>query len=171
MAFLLVQPNGSKLWRYAYRFHGKQKTLSLGSYPLVSLRDARTKRDEARELLTKDIDPGEKLKADKLQRIIQSAITFTHVADEFVEKMELEGKAPVTLTKKKWLLDMAKADFGRKPIHEIKAPEILQTLKRLRTKVTTKLPAVFAQRSVRSSVMVSPQHVPIVIQHSVCVAR
>lgn len=132
--FLLVQPNGSKLWRYAYRFHGKQKTLSLGSYPLVSLRDARTKRDEARELLTKDIDPGEKLKADKLQRIIQSAITFTHVADEFVEKMELEGKAPVTLTKKKWLLDMAKADFGRKPIHEIKAPEILQTLKKVEDK-------------------------------------
>ncbi|UWF60365.1 Arm DNA-binding domain-containing protein [Brucella sp. 2716] len=41
--FLLVQPNGSKLWRYAYRFQGKQKTLSLGSYPLVGLRDARTK--------------------------------------------------------------------------------------------------------------------------------
>ncbi len=132
--FLLVQPNGSKLWRYAYRFQGKQKTLSLGSYPLVGLRDARTKRDEARELLKHQIDPGEKLKSDKLQRIIQSAITFTHVADEFVEKMEREGKAPVTLTKKKWLLDMAKADFGQKPIHEIKAPEILQALKKVEAK-------------------------------------
>ena len=132
--FLLVQPNGSKLWRYAYRFHGKQKTLSLGSYPLVSLREARTKRDEARELLSKEIDPGEKLKSDKLQRIIQSAITFTYVADEFLEKMEREGKATVTLTKKRWLLDMAKVGFGQKPIHEIKAPEILQTLKKVEEK-------------------------------------
>lgn len=132
--FLLVQPSGSKLWRYAYRFQGKQKTLSLGSYPLVSLRDARTKRDEARELLIKEIDPGEKLKSDKLQRLIQSSITFTHVADEFLEKMECEGKALVTLTKKRWLLDMAKAGFGKKPIHEIKAPEILQTLKKVEAK-------------------------------------
>ncbi len=101
---------------------------------MVSLRDARTKRDEARELLIKEIDPGEKLKSDKLQRLIQSSITFTHVADEFLEKMECEGKALVTLTKKRWLLDMAKADFGKKPIHEIKAPEILQTLKKVEAK-------------------------------------
>lgn len=132
--FLLVQPNGSKLWRYAYRFDGKQKTLSLGAYPLVSLRDARTKRDEARELLTQRIDPGEKLKTDKLERLIQSAITFQHVANEFMDKMEREGKAPVTLTKKRWLIGMANTDFGHKPIHEIKAPEILQTLKKVENK-------------------------------------
>ena len=132
--FLLVQPNGSKLWRYAYRFDGKQKTLSLGAYPLVSLRDARTKRDEARELLMQQIDPGEKLKTDKLERLIQSAITFQHVANEFIDKMEREGKAPVTLTKKRWLIGMANTDFGHKPIHEIKAPEILQTLKKVEAK-------------------------------------
>jgi len=123
-----------KLWRYAYRFDGKQKTLSLGAYPLVSLRDARTKRDEARELLMQQIDPGEKLKTDKLERLIQSAITFQHVANEFIDKMEREGKAPVTLTKKRWLIGMANTDFGHKPIHEIKAPEILQTLKKVEAK-------------------------------------
>lgn len=132
--FLLVQPNGSKLWRYAYRYLGKQKTLSLGAYPVVGLRDARIKRDEARDLLAQDIDPGEKLKSDKLNRLIQAAITFTHVADEFVDKLEREGKAPVTLLKKKWLLAMAKADFGHKPINEIKAPEILHTLKKVEDK-------------------------------------
>lgn len=132
--FLLVQPNGSKLWRYAYRFLGKQKTLSLGAYPAVGLRDARTKRDEARDLLIQNIDPGEKVKSDKLQRIIEAAITFSHVADEFVEKLEREGKAPVTLVKKKWLISMAKADFGNKPIHEIKAPEILHALKKIEAK-------------------------------------
>lgn len=132
--FLLVQPNGSKLWRYAYRFLGKQKTLSLGAYPVVGLRDARTKRDEARELLVQNVDPGEKIKSDKLQRIIEAAITFSHIADEFVEKLEREGKAAVTLTKKKWLISMAKADFGNKPINEIKAPEILYALKKVEAK-------------------------------------
>jgi hypothetical protein len=47
---LLVQPNGSKLWRLAYRFEGKQKTLALGIYPSISLADARTGRDEAKKL-------------------------------------------------------------------------------------------------------------------------
>lgn len=132
--FLLVQPNGSKLWRYAYRFQGQQKSLAFGAYPLVGLRDARLKRDEARELLVQNIDPGAKAKSDKIKRIIEAAITFSHVADEFVEKLEREGKAPVTLTKKKWLISMAKADFGNKPIHEIKAPEILYALKKVEAK-------------------------------------
>jgi len=49
--YLLVKPNGAKLWRMNYRFSGKQKTLALGVYPDVSLSDARIKRDEARQLL------------------------------------------------------------------------------------------------------------------------
>jgi hypothetical protein len=49
--FLLVRPSGSKLWRMAYRFAGKEKLLSLGAYPQLSLKDARTKRDEAKALL------------------------------------------------------------------------------------------------------------------------
>jgi len=72
---------------------GKQKTLFLGAYPVVGLRDARIKRDETRELLAQDIDLGEKLKSDKLNRLIKAAITFTHVADEFADKLEREGKA------------------------------------------------------------------------------
>ena len=48
---LLIQPNGSKLWRLAYRFGGKQKTLAFGVYPTVTLKQARKKRDEAKRLL------------------------------------------------------------------------------------------------------------------------
>jgi hypothetical protein len=48
---LLIQPHGSKLWRLAYRFGGKQKTLALGVYPIVTLQDARQRRDEAKRLL------------------------------------------------------------------------------------------------------------------------
>ncbi len=60
---LLVHPNGSKYWRLKYRFNGKEKTLSLGVYPDVGLKDARERRDDARKLLANDIDPGENRKA------------------------------------------------------------------------------------------------------------
>ena len=56
--YLHVTATGSKLWRLAYRFEGKQKLLSFGAYPAVSLKDARHRRDEAKELLAKGLDPG-----------------------------------------------------------------------------------------------------------------
>lgn len=64
--YLLVEKNGSKYWRLAYRFNGKQKTLALGVYPDVSLSAARDRRLDARTLLANDIDPG-------IERKIQSA--------------------------------------------------------------------------------------------------
>ncbi|MBD5626960.1 MAG: DUF4102 domain-containing protein [Desulfovibrio sp.] len=56
--FLYVPPTGSKLWRMAYRFEGKSKLLSFGNYPAVSLKDARGRREEAKGLLAKGIDPS-----------------------------------------------------------------------------------------------------------------
>ena len=61
--YLYVSPSGGKLWRMDYRFAGKRKTLSLGAYPAVSLKYARTRRDDAKEQLAKDIDPGAQKKA------------------------------------------------------------------------------------------------------------
>ena len=63
--FLLVQPNGSKLWRQAYRYDGKQKLLSLGSYPSTSLADARSARESNKRLLTQSIDPAAQRKLAK----------------------------------------------------------------------------------------------------------
>jgi hypothetical protein len=60
---LLIQPHGTKLWRLAYRFGGKQKTLAFGVYPTVSLADARSRRDEAKTLLARSIDPSVQRKA------------------------------------------------------------------------------------------------------------
>ncbi len=65
---LFVHPNGSKYWRLQYRFDGKQKMLALGVYPDVSLADARTRRDDARNLLANNIDPGDKRKVIKLSK-------------------------------------------------------------------------------------------------------
>ncbi len=61
--FLLVSPNGSKLWRLRYRFSDKQNMLSFGAFPEVSLASARTKRDEARKLLAEGVDPSQQRKA------------------------------------------------------------------------------------------------------------
>jgi hypothetical protein len=62
-----INPSGGKWWRFNYRFGRKQKTLALGTYPLVSLKDARRSRDAAKELLSKDIDPSEMRKQEKAQ--------------------------------------------------------------------------------------------------------
>src|SRR4249920_3370345 len=87
---VLIQPTGSKLWRLAYRFAGKQKTLALGVYPTVSLEEARRHRDEAKKLLARSIDPSVQRKTD---RQAGKEGTFRAVADEVIAKLEREGRA------------------------------------------------------------------------------
>ena len=87
--YIHVSPSGGKLWRMAYSFNGKQKTLSFGAYPAVSLKDARQKREEAKEQLAKGIDPGEQKKEARAAAVAaardQSA-TFEAVAREWYAK-------------------------------------------------------------------------------------
>jgi len=82
--FLLVAPTGGKLWRQAYRFDGKQKLLSHGAYPAVTLQAARAARDAAKALLAKGIDPGEEKKTEKQRAKIEAANSFQAVAEESV---------------------------------------------------------------------------------------
>ena len=67
---VLIQPTGSKLWRFAYRFAGKQKTLALGVYPVVSLEEARRRREQAKTLLARSIDPSVQRKANKQAAVV-----------------------------------------------------------------------------------------------------
>lgn len=129
--FMLVTKTGSKLWRYAYSFDAKQKLLAIGQYPLISLADARIKRDGAKKLLAEGIDPSVERKADRRQARMARSITFEAVAKELMDKFEAEGDAPATLKKKQWLLDFANKEFGKRPIAEIKAPEILDALRKI----------------------------------------
>ncbi len=119
---LLIQPSGSKLWRLAYRFGGKQKTLAFGVYPKVSLAEARSRRDEAKRLLIRNLDPS-------AQRRIDNGNTFTAVAKELLAKLEREGRASATLVKKRWLLGFALPVIGHRPVGEIAAPELLSVLR------------------------------------------
>ena len=116
---LLVTPQGSKLWRLAYRYAGKQKTLAIGIYPAVSLEKARTARGDAKTLLADGTDPGEAKKADTRRQKIAAANTFQTVAEEWVEKSRREGRAATTLTKVEWLLDFAYPALGRRPVADI----------------------------------------------------
>ncbi|AFS84263.1 Prophage integrase [Escherichia coli O104:H4 str. 2009EL-2071] len=78
--FLLVHPNGSRYWRLRYRILGKEKTLALGVYPEVSLSEARTKRDEARKLISEGIDPCEQKRVKKVSLIYSSLLNILHDA-------------------------------------------------------------------------------------------
>jgi len=128
--YLLVTPEGSRLWHLAYRFVGKQKTLALGPYPVVTLAMAREARVEAKRLLAQGVDPSEKRKADK--RAAAAARTFAEVADEwFATKREPEAKSEATLKRDRWLIRELKSEIGHRPIGEIEPPELLRVLKKV----------------------------------------
>jgi integrase len=129
--YLLVEINGSKLWRHAFRFDAKQKLLALGAYPAVSLAEARAGRDANRALLARGLDPSVQRKLDRGAARIARSNTFRMVGDELLAKFKVEGDDPKTLEKKKWLLGFINADLGDRPIAEIKAPELLEALRKI----------------------------------------
>lgn len=128
---LWIMPNGSKLWRFAYRFAGKQKLLALGAYPDVTVAAARDRRKSARALLVGERDPSEQKRLDKQAALTSSATTFALVAAELLEKKRREEKAQNTLAKLEWLHGLAAAEIGHRPIAEIAAPEILIALRKV----------------------------------------
>ena len=133
---LWVQPNGSKLWRMAYRFAGKQKTLAIGTYPAIGLSDARKKRDEAKALLASGIDPSQQKRLDKVAKAIRNATTFRVVAEEYLDKQRREGRSETTIVKNRYLLEQAFPAIGERPVAEIKAAEVLAILKHLERRGT-----------------------------------
>jgi integrase len=125
---LCVMPTGGKLWRLAYRFGGKERTLSLGGYPIVGIADARRASEAARTALAKGVDPNAQKKADALAKAAGDAITFAVVAAELVEKKRNEGKAPQTIVKLTWLFEKAAPFIGDLPIAGITAGQVLVAL-------------------------------------------
>ncbi len=84
--FLLIQPSGRKWWRFKYRFQGKEKLLSLGVYPHISLAVARKRRDEAKELVAQGIDPSVERKISKAAETGTGENTFEAIAREWLAK-------------------------------------------------------------------------------------
>ena len=84
--YLEVSPSGGRWWRLKYRYEGKEKRLSLGVFPDVSLKDARDRRDAARKLLGDGVDPSENRKAQKSAQAERAANSFEVVAREWFAK-------------------------------------------------------------------------------------
>ncbi len=84
--YLEVTPKGSKRWRLRYRFDNKEKTISLGLFPTVSLKDARDKRDKHRRLLAQGINPSERRQAEQSARVEQTANSFESIVREWHAK-------------------------------------------------------------------------------------
>lgn len=129
--YLLLNPNGSRWWRLDYRFGGKRKTLSMGVYPEVGLKDARERRDAARKLLANDIDPGENRKAAKAAKVEQVTNSFEVVAREWFGKNR-DTWAPSHADK---IIARLENDvfpwLGSRPVADINAPDVLEVLRRI----------------------------------------
>ncbi|MCP3728398.1 integrase arm-type DNA-binding domain-containing protein [Paraburkholderia sp. CNPSo 3272] len=129
--YLEIFPTGSKLWRWKYRFNGKEKRLALGAYPAVGLKEARSKRDDARKLLDDGIDPSAQKQAVKTARLAQAANTFEGVAREWFELM-MSAKAKSHRDK---VIARLENDvfpwLGKLPVANITAPEVLACLRRI----------------------------------------
>lgn len=128
---LLIETNGSKLWRFRYQFDRKEKMLSLGSYPEVSIAQARQRRDDARSVLAGGVDPARRREQDKIAASIAAANTFGVVATEYLDRMRSENAATSTIAKNKWLLHDLAAPLASRPIAEITPAELLQLLQRI----------------------------------------
>ena len=129
--FLLIHPNGSKYWQMKFRFSGKEKLLSFGTYPETSLKEARDKRDKARKQIQEGLNPSQEKKLEKLQRHISSENSFQSIATEWHSK-QLERWTPRHAN---YVLKRLEADIftelGSRPISEIKTPELLHALQKI----------------------------------------
>ncbi|RZF64721.1 DUF4102 domain-containing protein [Sphingomonas populi] len=128
--FLLVQPTGALLWRFRYKVFGVERKMSLGSFPDVTLKDARKKRDALRAELEDGIDPVEEKRQRRIKDELAAATTFGLVAEEFIQKMEREGKSPATVKKARWFLELLDA-LAKRPIAAVTPHELLDVLKRV----------------------------------------
>ncbi|MFA5960978.1 MAG: tyrosine-type recombinase/integrase [Tatlockia sp.] len=129
--YLLVNPNGSKLWKFKYRFSGVEKKLSFGAFPDVSLSAAREARDEARRQLTNTIDPGILKNSIKRSKKVAEENSFEAIAREwhakFTPKWSKNHGERILIRLEQNIFPW----IGKRPIHEITAPEILSALRRI----------------------------------------
>ncbi len=132
--YLLVNPKGARYWRYKYRYAGKEKTLALGVYPEVSLKEARDAHQEARKALRRGIDPGEQRKIDRLTRHLAAAESFEAVGREWFSRVMSEKSQSYRERTGRILEKDLYPVLGNRPIAAITAPELLAALQRIESR-------------------------------------
>ncbi|HDC4615980.1 TPA: tyrosine-type recombinase/integrase, partial [Enterobacter cloacae] len=128
---LLVEPNGSKSWRFRYRYAGKPKMISLGVYPTITLAEARARRDEARKIVAEGKNPSEVRKEQKLALRIQSENAFEKIAREWHQMKSAKWSAGYASD----IIEAFQNDIfpyvGTRPVGEIKPLELLNVLRKI----------------------------------------
>ena len=132
--YVIVRPDSAIWWRFKYRYGAVEKGLSFGTYPDVKLKRAREKRDEARRLLDRGIDPAEDRKEKKAA--LAGTNSFKAVAQEWLSKgcppRKSGGKlSDDTLRKNSWLLGKLYPVLGSRPVHAIEPPDLLKVLRKV----------------------------------------
>ncbi len=132
--YVEVSVAGSKLWRWKYRFDGKEKRLALGDYPSVGLKEARKRRDEARAILSGGIDPGAVKRARKAGRREAAVNSFEVTARRWIETNKSTWTEKYT-TK---TISMLERDvfpwLGTRPVSELEPPDFLTTCRRIESR-------------------------------------
>ncbi len=127
--YLLVTPKGGQYWRYKYRYQRVEKLLALGTWPRTSLKEARSKRDDARKLLDQNIDPSAQRQAEKRSR----SDTFKAFAEEWLAKQKTRI-APSTYARNNQILGLLYPKLGKRPVSTIQPPELLQALRAIESR-------------------------------------
>ncbi|MGV8400866.1 tyrosine-type recombinase/integrase [Pseudomonas aeruginosa] len=128
---LAISPEGGKSWHFRYSWNGKQKRLSLGTYPEISLKEARSRRDEARELVARGINPRKHRNQERRLALLAEEHTFLRVFEQWFEFRKLSLKAGRQSTQEQ-IQRIFKKDLlptlGQRSIFEIKRPDLLEVL-------------------------------------------
>lgn len=132
--FLLVTPNGGKWWRFKYRYANKQKLLSFGTYPEITLAEARQRRDESRKLLANGVDPYANRKAVKSAKDEALANSFEVIAREWHEDQNNKWSEDHAITIMARLEKDIFPWLGKKPLLEVTAKDLKSILDRVRSR-------------------------------------
>ena len=131
---LLVKPNGAKYWRMKYRFEGKQKTLALGIYPEVSLKDARIARDKARLQLAEGLDPATERQIAKKQNRLADQYKFSVLAAEWWEQQKgtwVKGHAERVWNR---MQSNTFSDLDKQSIESIRPHDVLNVIRKIESR-------------------------------------
>lgn len=132
--FLLITPSGGKLWRFKYRVNGREKSLAIGSYPEISLSEARRQRDIAREALAAGKDPSAEKQRRKDRSKVLAGDTFASIAEEYCTKRKNDGQkawASATAKRCEHLLGLLMRSIGSIPVSEITPADVLRAVRKI----------------------------------------
>lgn len=172
--YLHVQPSGSKLWKQKYRFNKKEKVLSFGKYPVVSISQARKRRDEAKQSLAEGFDPGEKKKLAKIAAQTEARQTFGLVAEDYISNLIANNSAEATIKKTTWLLLDLASPLSKRPMRDITSAELLHLLKKVeesgRRETAKRLRGVIGSVFRLAIVTLRAEHDPTIALHGALLA-